>query len=177
MTFIMSKDAHPRAYLLCIWSYSLTLKISEMSLIKFNQPSPLARRRNWVENFFTETDDFLKNWDWNGNYDVPSVNVKEEKENFLIDVAAPGMKKEDFKIDIENGVLMISAAIEDRKEENTPEFKRQEFSYKNFKRSFWLPENIAVDKIAARYENGLLKLTLPKMTVMAAPKGKKIEVV
>ena len=148
-----------------------------MSLIKWNPTAPLARRRNWVENFFSETDDFFKNWDWDMQYDVPAVNVKEEKDNFLIDLAAPGMKKEDFKIEMENGVLMISATTEEKKEENTAAFKRQEFSYRNFKRSFWLPENITPDKISAQYENGLLKLTLPKSPVLTASKNKKIQVV
>ena len=148
-----------------------------MSLIKWNQPPSLTRRRNWIENFLSESDDFFKNWDWNNNMDVPAVNVKEEKDSYLIDMAVPGMKKEDFKIDMDQGVLTISASMEDRKEEKTPEYKRQEFSYRNFKRSFWLPENVAADKIAAHYEDGLLKLTLPKKAVIESPQSKKIEVV
>ena len=78
---------------------------------------------------------------------------------------------------MDQGVLTISASMEDRKEEKTPEYKRQEFSYRNFKRSFWLPENVAADKIAAHYEDGLLKLTLPKKAVIESPQSKKIEVV
>ena len=148
-----------------------------MSLIKWNQPPSLTRRRNWIENFLSESDDFFKNWDWNNNMDVPAVNVKEEKDSYLIDMAVPGMKKEDFKIEMDQGVLTISASMEDRKEEKTPEYKRQEFSYRNFKRSFWLPENVAADKIAAHYEDGLLKLTLPKKAVIESPQSKKIEVV
>ena len=148
-----------------------------MSLIKWNQPPSLTRRRNWIENFLSESDDFFKNWDWNNNMDVPAVNVKEEKDSYLIDMAVPGMKKEDFKIDMDQGVLTISASMEDRKEEKTPEYKRQEFSYRNFKRSFWLPENVAADKIAAHYEDGLLKLTLPKKAVIESPQSKKIQVV
>ena len=148
-----------------------------MSLIKWNQPSPLTGRRNWIENFFAETDDFFKNWDWDKNNNVPAVNVKEEKDAFLIEVAAPGMKKEDFKVEMENGVLMISATTEDKKEEKTSDYRRQEFSYRNFKRSFWLPENITPDKISAKYEDGLLKLTLPKAPVLTASKNSKIQVV
>ena len=148
-----------------------------MSLIKWNQPPPLTRRRNWIENFLSESDDFFKNWDWNNEMDVPAVNVKEEKDYFLIDMAVPGMKKEDFKIDLDHGVLTISASTEDRKEEKTPEYKRQEFSYRNFKRSFWMPENVMAEKISAQYEDGLLKLTLPKTPVLESPKSKKIEVV
>ena len=134
-----------------------------MSLIKWNEPAKLMGKRNWVENFFTETEDFLKNWNWDMSNDLPAINVKEEKEAFIIDVAAPGMKREDFKIEVDRGVLSISATTEEKKEEKTETFKRQEFSYRNFKRSFWLPENIMADQIAAQYENGILQLKLPKM--------------
>lgn len=148
-----------------------------MSLIKWNQPAKLTGRRNWIENFFMDTDDFFKNWDWDRTNEVPAVNVTEEKEAFLIDVAAPGMKKEDFKIELDRGVLMIGATSELTKEEKTDEFKRREFSYRNFKRSFWLPENVKADQIAATYENGLLKLRLPKLAELPAEKSKMIKVV
>ena len=95
---------------------------------------------------------------------------------FIIDVAAPGMKREDFKVEVDRGVLMISATTEEKKEENTENFKRQEFSYRNFKRSFWLPENIMADQIAAHYENGILELKVPKM-VNIPEKVKTIKVV
>lgn len=147
-----------------------------MSLIKWNDPMKLMGKRNWVENFFAETDDFLKNWNWDVSQDVPAVNVKDEKDFFMIDVAAPGMKREDFKVEVDRGVLIISATTEEKKEEKTENFKRQEFSYRNFKRSFWLPENVMADKIEAMYENGILKLKLPKM--MEIPeKVKTIKVV
>jgi len=147
-----------------------------MSLIKWNDPMKLMGKRNWVENFFAETDDFLKNWNWDVSQDVPAVNVKDKKDFFMIDVAAPGMKREDFKVEVDRGVLIISATTEEKKEEKTENFKRQEFSYRNFKRSFWLPENVMADKIEAQYENGILKLKLPKM--MEIPeKVKTIKVV
>jgi HSP20 family protein len=153
------------------------LNLLKMSLVKWNQPVKLAGKRNWIENFFAETDDFFKTWDWDKASDVPAINVKEEKEAFLIDVAAPGMKKEDFTVEIDNGVLMIRAATEDMKEEKTEEYRRQEFSFRNFKRSFWLPENVKADLIAANYENGLLKLKLPKSSDIPAERSKKIKVV
>ncbi len=147
-----------------------------MSLIKWNEPAKLMGKRNWVENFFTETEDFLKNWNWDMNNDIPAINVKDEKDMFIIDVAAPGMKREDFKVEVDRGVLMISATTEEKKEEKTENFKRQEFSYRNFKRSFWLPENIMADQIAAHYENGILELKVPKM-VNIPEKVKTIKVV
>ena len=147
-----------------------------MSLIKWNEPTKLMGKRNWVENFFAETDDFLKNWNWDMKVDVPAINVKEEKDAFLIDVAAPGMKREDFKVEVDRGVLIISATTEEKKEEKTDTFRRQEFSYRDFRRSFWLPENIMADQIAAQYENGILKLKIPKMENVPE-KAKTIRVV
>ena len=147
-----------------------------MSLIKWNEPTKLMGKRNWVENFFAETDDFLKNWNWDMKVDVPAINVKEEKDAFLIDVAAPGMKREDFKVEVDRGVLIISATTEEKKEEKTETFRRQEFSYRDFRRSFWLPENIMADQIAAQYENGILKLKIPKMENVPE-KAKTIKVV
>lgn len=146
-----------------------------MSLIKWNEPTKLMKR-NWVENFFADTDDFLKNFNLDMNAAMPAVNVKEENDAFIIDVAAPGLKKEDFKVEVDRGVLMISATTEEKKEEKTDEFKRQEFSYRNFKRSFWLPESVMTDKIDARYENGILELKIPKMAVLP-DKTKTIKVV
>ena len=147
-----------------------------MSLIKWNEPTKLMGKRNWVENFFAETDDFLKNWNWDMKVDIPAINVKEEKDAFLIDVAAPGMKREDFKVEVDRGVLIISATTEEKKEEKTDTFRRQEFSYRDFRRSFWLPENIMADQIAAQYENGILKLKIPKMENLPE-KAKTIKVV
>lgn len=148
-----------------------------MSLVKWNQPAKLLGRRNWVENFFAEADDFLKNWDWDRESSVPAVNVREEEKAYRIDVAAPGMQKADFQVEFEKGVLMITGKHEEKKEEVTDTFQRKEFSYANFKRSFWMPENVDAEQITAVYEDGLLKLTLPKLTTLPQEKGKTIKVV
>jgi HSP20 family protein len=152
------------------------LNLTDMSLVKWNDPAKLAGRRNWVENFFAETDDFFKTMNFDLAHNVPAMNVKEEKEMFMIDLAVPGMKREDFKVEIDRGVLMISASTEEKKEEKTEEYKRQEFSFRNFKRSFWLPDNVNPDQIEATYENGLLRLKLPKLMNLPE-KGKSIKVV
>lgn len=94
--------------------------------------------------------------------DMPSANIVEEKEKFMIDLAAPGLDKEDFKINIDERVLTISVEKEEKKEEETNKFTKKEFSYSAFKRSFNLPDSIHVDKIEARYENGILTVNLPK---------------
>jgi HSP20 family protein len=111
-------------------------------------------------------DDYFKPWkdffDINGGRTftatVPAVNITEEKEQYKILVAAPGMDKDDFKINIENDVLTISAETEE--EEETP--TRQEYNYSSFSRSFRLPASIVKDKVEAKYKDGILKLYLPK---------------
>jgi len=116
-------------------------------------------------------DDFFKPWrDWtldtNGGRSfaltVPAVNVSEDKDNYKVSLAAPGLKKNDFKIDVEGNVLTISAETEEKKEEKNDRFSRQEYNYSSFSRSFNLPETIRRDKIEAHYEDGVLSLKLPK---------------
>ncbi len=128
----------------------------------------LVRRDNWLPSVF---DDIL-NSDWLGQNDrishigtsIPAVNVKENNDNFNVEVAAPGMKKDDFKIELDNNLLTISSEIkEEHHSENKEEkFTRREFSYSSFKRSFNLPESIDSTKIEANYVDGVLKITLPK---------------
>ena len=120
-----------------------------------------------VPSFF---DDFIsKNaFDWsnaNNAYgaSLPAVNIKEDVNNFELEVAVPGMKKNDFKIELENDVLVISAEKEENDEQSDVNYSRREFSYSSFKRTFTLPENkVDGDKVNAKYEDGVLHVTLPK---------------
>lgn len=93
---------------------------------------------------------------------LPSANVIEGEKEFKIELAAPGMKKDEFKVEINNGQLTISSEKKDEKEEKGKNYTRQEFSYRSFTRSFLLPENVNAEKINAKYDDGILKLTLPK---------------
>lgn len=93
---------------------------------------------------------------------MPAVNIVEEKDDFRIEVAAPGLDKKDFKIDLNNNVLTISSEKNDEKEEKSERFMRREFSYSSFKRSFTLPETAQVDKIVANHKNGILQISIPK---------------
>ncbi len=92
----------------------------------------------------------------------PAVNITETNDKFIVEIAAPGMKKEDFKIEVENKVLNIRAEKKDEKNEVNSRFIRREFSYSMFERSFTLPENVSNEAIAAEYEHGVLKLHIPK---------------
>jgi len=94
---------------------------------------------------------------------IPAVNIKETESDFSIDLAAPGLKKEDFKISLEKEFLTISADLSEESTNDSDTFKRREFNYSSFKRSFTLPEKANKDEIKARYENGILHLTIPKV--------------
>jgi HSP20 family protein len=93
---------------------------------------------------------------------VPSANISETSSDFKVEIAAPGLNKEDFKVEIENGVLKITAEKKDEKKDENSRFTRKEFSYSAFTRSFNMPEQVATDLISASYENGILLITLPK---------------
>ena len=104
---------------------------------------------------------------------TPAVNLIEQDTQFLIELAAPGNKKEDFEIEIEDGILSISSS---NKEDNTSEketFTRQEFSYNSFRRSFTIPESVNVSSIEATYNEGVLLIKLLKLEE-ALPQPKKL---
>lgn len=96
------------------------------------------------------------------NYGVPAVNILEHDGGFRLEVAAPGLKKEDFKINLENNVLTISAQKEQKNEETTEKYTRKEFSFNSFRRTFTLPNSIDGEKIGAAYTDGVLSIELPK---------------
>ena len=99
---------------------------------------------------------------FNEGMTLPKVNIKETAENFQVHMAVPGFKKDNFNISVENEELLISAEIEESKEEKNEEFTRIEFGYSSFRRSFVLPETVDGDKIKASYEDGILNVILPK---------------
>ena len=122
--------------------------------------------------------------DWNrGNYSstnstLPAVNVREDENEFKIEVAAPGLKKEDFKVHYDNGQLTISSEHNQEAEEKDGEkISRREFSYQSFQRSFSVAENVVdAEKISANYQNGILYLTLPKREEVKPKPAKEIEI-
>jgi HSP20 family protein len=115
-------------------------------------------------------DDFFKPWnEWfdrgsliNKMLTVPAVNIIESKDEFKLSLAIPGMKKEDFKIDIDGGMLTISSEKEESKEDREHRFTRKEYNYSSFTRSFSLPEEVSKEKIQANYNDGVLYVLLPK---------------
>ena len=96
------------------------------------------------------------------NTSMPAVNIKEDEKNFILDLAVPGIDKKDLKIEINEDVITVSSESKDEKEVNSDDYKRREFSYSSFCRSFYLPENVNKDKIEANYKDGILSVFLPK---------------
>ena len=132
----------------------------------------LIKRQNPV--FTSLIDDLFLNQDWNHNSNnVPAVNIMEADDHFDIQLAAPGKKKNDFKIELEEGVLTISSQIESKSNEEESSFTRKEFGYSSFIRSFNIPDTVFTDKISANYKEGILTVSLPKKEE-ALPQPKKL---
>ena len=123
-----------------------------MNLVRFN-------RYPFYPGWINENNFFNHNAD---NEHIPAVNIKEEEKSFLLELAAPGLKKENFKINVEKNLLTISSEVKTENEEKTENYSRKEFGFSSFSRSFKISENIQVDDISANYEDGILKVTLPK---------------
>ena len=143
-----------------------------MSLIKKTNGG-LVPFRGMLSDFF-ETDDLLMNRLFKKEF-VPAVNVSETDKSFEIELVAPGLKKNDFKVKVENGVLTISAEHSEEKKENEKNYTRQEYNYNSFSRSFTLPDNSKEDDIKANYTDGLLKLSVAKKAITVS-KSKEIAV-
>lgn len=107
---------------------------------------------------------------------MPDANIIENEKNYRIELAAPGLEKKDFKVEVNNGILSVSAEKEEEKKEERENYKRREFTYNSFCRSFTLPDNSLPDKIDAKYENGILRLSLPKKEVTVSKPKKEIKV-
>jgi len=122
---------------------------------------------NLLDNIFLENRlDRLNNYETFSN---PAVNIIENLSNFVIELAAPGLHKENFSIEVEEDTLKIAykevkeSQEQEQKNDNSVQYKRREFNFGSFEKSFKLPENVKVEDILANYEDGVLKVTLPKM--------------
>jgi HSP20 family protein len=132
-----------------------TLKILIMTYVKFNHQHP-KNLNQWVNRLFDE--DFLAD----SVFGFPPVNIFDNKDKYSVELSAPGYEKNDFKVQLEKNVLTVSAEKKETVENNEGRQVRKEFSLRSFKRSFNLDEKVDVNGIVAKYDNGVLKLTLPK---------------
>jgi HSP20 family protein len=138
---------------------------------------PTITRRSfrpfYTPNVFDE--DFF-NLFQNKTSSVPAVNIREDEKNYILDLAVPGIDKNDLKIDVNEDVLTISTENRNESEESKNGFKRKEFSYSAFSRSFYVPENVDRDKIDAKYKDGILSIALPKQEEEKSKVTRKIEI-
>ncbi len=144
-----------------------------MTLVRFQNQLP-----DLIDRFFnSEVERWNSNHFSNTNTTLPSVNIKETEDNFEVEVAAPGFDKSDFNIELNNDILTISSdkTIDETETENN-KVTRREFSYQSFTRSFTLPELVEDENISAKYENGILLITIPKKEEAKPKPIKQIEV-
>ena len=139
-----------------------------MRIVKYNNNNNFPSLMN---EFFNE--DFGMNF-INRNHSVPSVNSIENNDSFEIDLAVPGMKKDDFKIELIDKVLIISSENSNSIENDN--MRLNEFNYSSFQRSFRIPESVELDKIKANYKNGILKIKLPKKKDSITKPNRVIEI-
>lgn len=145
-----------------------------MNITRYNPIYPASGFRNLVDEFFNRNiaenfgSDFLSN--------TPSINVIETESDYKIEVAAPGLDKGDFEVNVDMGYLSVSAKKERSDEVKDGKYTRREFNYSTFNRSFQLPEHVQADNIAATYANGVLIITLPKHKEAKANAGRVIEI-
>jgi HSP20 family protein len=116
---------------------------------------------NLVEEFFNG-DLFPRFFDAETRQSLPAVNIIEGKDDYRIEVAAPGLRKEDFRINLDNNVLTVSSEREEKNESNEEKVMRKEFNYYSFSRSFTLPQTVDSEKIQASHKDGILHVMIPK---------------
>jgi len=153
--------------------FNLKMEDKTMSLVRFSNQVPSLFDR------FFEGDLF----DWsnrnfsNTNTTLPSVNIKENPDEFKVEVAAPGFDKGDFKLELNHDVLTISSEKQMENEIKDDEhFSKREFSYQSFTRSFTLPNIADSERIDANYENGILKVSIPKKEESKPKPSRMIEI-
>ena len=138
---------------------------------------PVMFKNSWFPTVF---DDFL-NTDFmpRANTTAPAVNVKEDEKAYTIELAAPGMKKEDFNVHINdegNLIIKMESKNEKKEEDKNTRYLRREFSYSNYEQSYALPDDVEKDKISAKVDNGILTVVLPKVEKEEKKVAKAIEV-
>jgi HSP20 family protein len=129
-----------------------------MSIVRWN-PMMAPTFRSLVEDFFGDADFF----NFKDKNFVPAVNIKEMEGEFEVELAVPGMTREDIKVEVQDGILTIRAEKNEKTEEKNEKFTRREFNYSKFSRSFTLPPHVDTEAIKATYTDGVLKLALPKV--------------
>jgi len=107
-------------------------------------------------------DDFMPSFNSTGNHNLPAVNIRENDSNYFVELAVPGLRKDQIRIEVKDDLLTISSEIKNEKEVENEGFTRKEFNYSTFCRSFNLPEGTDSEKISANYKDGILSVSIPR---------------
>ena len=147
-----------------------------MTLVTTRQGSLFPRVVNdlFDPSTFFSPDIFDTSWDF--SIKAPSANITEDGKSYTVELAAPGFEKKEFKVDFENKVLTISAENKQELKEDEKNYRRREFAYSSFSRSFQLPEEVLDEKIEATYKDGILNLHIPKKEVTILKPKKEIKI-
>ena len=136
---------------------------------------PMRRNQNWLPSIFN---DFFDNeWMEKANATAPAINVLENEKEYKVELAAPGMTKEDFDVHIDeenNLVISMEKKNEKKEDEKNGRYLRREFSYSKFQQTMILPEDVDKEKISATVNNGVLDIELPKLVKEELPKQKRV---
>jgi len=148
-----------------------------MALVKRNH-SDLPGFPSWFDNLWSRDLMDWSNWNFSpAHTTLPAANIKENNDEYEIELAAPGMKKEDFKINLDNNLLTISSEKQEDKEEKNKDYSRREFHYQSFQRSFTLPErDVDQEKVSAKYHDGILSIHIPKREEAKAKPVREIKI-
>ena len=138
--------------------------------------SSLPSLSSWMDDILNKNsaNHFVSNY--NTGITLPAVNVLDNAEEYIVEMAVPGLKKSDFDINLDNQMLTISAELNEEKENTSKNYTRREFGYSSFKRTFSLPETVKIDKIEAKYDEGLLRVLLPKRDEAKKKPSRQIKV-
>jgi len=146
---------------------------------RINEKSPALftdRMPAFFEDFFKPWNELFDGHFFRKELNIPAVNISDHKNQYILSMSAPGLKKDDFKIDVDGDVLTISSEKDESKEEKEENYTRKEYNYSSFSRSFTLPEGTDKEKVAAKYEDGVLKITIPHNHVIKSPSAKHVAV-
>lgn len=132
------------------------------TLSKNNSNTNIPSLSNWFDDIVNNEIPSIFKSNESLSFSLPKVNIKENAEAFTVELAVPGFKKSDFKLDLDNDVLSISTETKDEKEHKEENYTRREFGYSSFKRTFTLPDSVDDEAINASYKDGVLSILLPK---------------
>lgn len=146
------------------------------NLARRNQNDLMPSFDTWIDDFFSGDFNHMFNRLARTGVSLPAVNISESHEGYHLEMATPGLRKEDIHVTLQDQTLVISAEKKSESTSSDRNLRRQEFSCSTFKRAFTLPENVDSDKLLCAYEDGVLKLDIPKRLSQQAGGARSIEI-